>query len=537
MPMALSAISAKVPGAAVVGNLDPLVYDLTLDSRQVRPGWMFCAIRGSRTDGLRFAQDAVEAGACALMVDRQLDLDIPQLVVSSVRLALGDVSAALNGYPAAKLCLAGITGTNGKTTTGYLLHGALRAGGRDPGLIGSIELRTGGVPHPSLATTPEAPDLHRSLGEMVCAGMDSAVMEVSSHGLDQHRVDGICFDVAVFMNLAAEHLDYHGTIEQYWFSKSQLFKPERCSRAVICVDDQWGMRLASQAKVPILTFARAGAPDVVYRVTSTTLSGTTVVVDLPEGELELFSPVVGAVNGANMTAAYLAARELGVPSDLAAKGIASSMPVPGRFEIVDAHQRFLVVVDYAHTPEALKALIATAHDLSGMAEQRGRVHVVVGARGGRDRLKRPEMGRVAAAADRAILTVDSPGEESPKAIIDQMLLGTLDASGSEIIVLEDRREAIIEAIAGARAGDVVLLVGRGHERVQHFGGKDISFDDRLVALEALRSLGYHPGSLGGSRPVLPGASKLVRSRWLAWMGEQQPRDSICKPARRAMGEL
>ncbi|MCL2728943.1 MAG: UDP-N-acetylmuramoyl-L-alanyl-D-glutamate--2,6-diaminopimelate ligase [Actinomycetia bacterium] len=466
--------------------------DCTHDSRQVRPGWLFCALPGAHYDGHDFAEAAVRAGARALLVQRFLDLDVPQLRVPSVRWAMGPVAAAVHGRPAERLALAGVTGTNGKTTTTYLLQAAFVASGWRSGLLGTVETRIGRQRWTSPLTTLEAPDLHRVFARMRRDGVRAAAMEVSSHALDQHRVGGITFDVAVFTNLAAEHLDYHGTIEQYYYSKSLMFTEEHCRQALVCVDDEWGVRLASHGTVPMLTFGQS--PRAQARITDVASDrhGVRIVLDCADGAVELSTRTMGFCNATNLAAAYLAARALGVPPEAAIHGIGRCPAIPGRSEVVDLGQPFLVVVDYAHTPGALSAQIATARELTGPG---GRVMVVVGCRGGRDRYKRPDVGRAAVDSDIAIFTSDSPGEEDPQAIVAAMMTGALGLPDRPVVVELDRVAAISRAIAMAGPGDVVLIVGRGHESTQYVAGHDLPLDDREQARAALMAHGW-AGSRG-----------------------------------------
>lgn len=478
----LSALAAGVHHTALVG--DAVVTGITEDSRSVRPGWLFVARRGGRTDGHRYLLDAVRRGAAAVVVERPTSLGVPQLVVANATATVGPLAARFYGYPSRQLLLAGVTGTNGKTTTCDLVRACLERTGRPAGQIGTIATRVGQQSQPSSMTTPAPTELHEHLWEMVQAGVGAVAMEVSSHALDQHRVDGIEFDVAVFTNLDTEHLDYHGTMEQYWASKARLFEPERCEQAVVCVDGPWGARLAYQAQVPVTTFAQHTGADVRYHVEDRQLAGSVVHLQGPDGELTIPSHMVGTVNGANVTAAYLAARALGVDPPTAVEALAACPAPPGRFQLVDAGQPFLVVVDYAHTPDALASLISTARRCAGPG---GQVRVVVGARGGRDRLKRPRTGAVAASAGWTVLTTDSPGVEDPWSIIQQLRLGTMEVPDAEVLVEPDRRRAITMAIDAAGPGDVILIVGRGHEQVQHVNGAAIPLDDRQVAHAALTS--------------------------------------------------
>ncbi|WP_280671784.1 MULTISPECIES: UDP-N-acetylmuramoyl-L-alanyl-D-glutamate--2,6-diaminopimelate ligase [unclassified Kitasatospora] len=498
----LSELVAAWPGAEHRGG-DVGVVDCTHDSRQVRPGWLFCALSGAHFDGHDYAQAAVRAGAPALMVQRFLDLDVPQLRVSNVRWAIGPVAAAVHGRPADGLSIAGLTGTNGKTTVSYLLHSALVAAGWPAARLGTVETRIGRHRWTSPLTTLEATDLQRVFARMRSEGVRTVAMEVSSHALDQHRVGGIAFDVGVFTNLEAEHLDYHGTMEQYYYAKSLLFTPERCRQALVCVDDDWGVRLAHQSSVPTTTFGRTDRAQ--FRITDATsdLSGTRIRLEGADGSVELSAPVVGTCHATNVAAAYLAARALGVSAQAAAIGIASCEPIPGRSELVDVGQPFLVVVDYAHTPGALTAQISTARRLVARG---GQVHLVVGCRGGRDRYKRPDAGRAAMAADTVILTSDSPGDEDQQGIVSQMLAGTLDRPDREVVVELDRAAAIDSAVAAARPGDVVLILGRGHETTQSVAGRAVPFDDRGHARAVLTARGWADG--GSRTPRRRGTERL-----------------------------
>ncbi|MDH6577358.1 UDP-N-acetylmuramoyl-L-alanyl-D-glutamate--2,6-diaminopimelate ligase [Kitasatospora sp. MAP5-34] len=499
----LSELMAGWPGAEHRGR-DVGVVDCTHDSRQVRPGWLFCALSGAHFDGHDYAETAVRAGARALLVQHFLDLDVPQLRVPNVRWAIGPVAAVLHGRPADGLSIAGLTGTNGKTTVSYLLHSAFVAAGWPAARLGTVETRIGRHRWTSPLTTLEATELQRAFVRMRREGVRAVAMEVSSHALDQHRVGGVTFDVAVFTNLEAEHLDYHGTMEQYYYAKSLLFTPERCRQALVCVDDEWGVRLAHQSRVPTTTFGRTDRAQVRITDTTSDLNGTRIRLEDAAGSVELSAPVVGACHATNVAAAYLAARALGVPAEAAATGIATCEPIPGRSELVDVGQPFLVVVDYAHTPGALRAQIETARRL---VERGGQVHLVVGCRGGRDRHKRPDAGRAAMAADTVILTSDSPGDEDRQGIVSQMLAGMLERPDREVVVELDRAAAIGSAVAVARPGDVVLILGRGHETTQSVAGRAVPFDDREQARAVLTARGWADGGSTGT-PVRRKAERL-----------------------------
>ena len=425
-----------------------------------------------------------------MLVQRFTDLDVPQLRVPNVRWATGPVAAAIHGRPADHLSIAGVTGTNGKTTSTHLLHAAFVAAEWRAGRLGTVETVFGRHGWSSSLTTLEAPELQRTLARMRGEGITAVAMEVSSHALDQHRVGGIVFDTAVFTNLAPEHLDYHGTIEQYFYSKSLLFGPGRCRQALVCVDDEWGVRLASQLEVPTMTFGHDDRAQARITEVGSDRSGVRILLDCADGRVELSAAIVGSCNSADLAAAYLTARAMGVPADAAVAGIANCPPIPGRSEMVDAGQPFVVMVDYAHTPGALKAQITAARRLTGPA---GRVRLVVGCRGGRDRFKRPETGQAALSADTVIFTSDSPGREDPLDIISEMLTGGPGPPDHEVVVEIDRATAIDVAVTEAGPGDVVLIVGRGHETTQNLHGDTVPFDDREQARAALRALGWADG--------------------------------------------
>ena len=479
-PVSLAEVAQLVGEAQRRG--DALLASVSHDSRLILPGALFCALRGRRTDGHEHARAAVKAGAVALLVERFLDLAVPQLRVPNVRRVLGVVSAAVFGWPGRQLRMTGVTGTDGKTTTAYLLEACLSAQGRRTGMLGTVETKVGGKHLPSVATTPEAPHLHAALSRMADKGTDDVVMEVSSHALDQGRVDGISFEVGVFTNLTAEHLDYHGTIEHYFASKARLFEPQRCAQAVIGIDDEWGRRLAAQVRVPVVTFGASPNADVVIEQVSTGRHGTRVRVRDGTCSEVLRVPYPGDVNAANAVAAHTAARLLGVGPRVAAAALAAAPPIRGRFQVVDPAHPVSVVVDYAHTPRALASLIQTGRQLAG----RGRVIVVTGVAGERDRWKRPALGREAARADLTIFTDETPGHEDPAAIVAELVAGTLGVDQANVEIELDRTRAIKLAVSRARPGDIVLVAGRGHERSFHRGDDTVALDDTKVAREALR---------------------------------------------------
>lgn len=466
---------------------DAEVLGVTQDSRKIRPGWLFAAIRGANRDGHELAREAVKRGASALLVQHLLDVGVPQLKVGSTRAAVGPVAAAAYGNPSSDLSLVGVTGTNGKTTLSYLLAAACTAGGRETGLVGTVETRLRGRSTPSTLTTPPAADLQRTLAEMRDQGADTVVMEASSHALDQQRVAGCHFTLSLFTNLEEEHLDYHGTIEQYYAAKAALFEPILSQQAVICVDGPWGRRLAVQSPVPALTYSADSGADVHYRARSRGLNGIEVHLRHQGDAVVLRSRLLGVHNAANVVGAYLAAVSLGVRPADAAKGLARCEPPPGRFELVEAGQPFLVAVDYAHTPWALNLALAATRQLVT-----GRVLLVAGARGGRDRYKRPDTARVAAGADWTVITTDNPGDEDPSLIVEQLRTGLLGHRRTNVAFEPDRGTAIAMAVAEAGPDDAVLIVGRGHETTVRFGDLVVTLDDRQAAQASLRAIGY-PG--------------------------------------------
>jgi len=465
---------------------DPLVQGLVTDSRAVTPGCLFACVRGGSSDGHRFAGAALAAGAAALLTDRPLDVDAPQLQVPSVRALLGPLGALLAGDPADRLRLVGVTGSNGKTTTSTLVRGVLEAAGECAGVVTTLGARVGGQRRGTRLTTPEAPELHGLLRWMLDAGATSAVVEASSIALDVGRVDGVHVQVAVFTGFEEDHLDHHGTIEQYWASKALLFTPERADSAVIVVDDPWGRRLADQARIPVTRVATTPDADADVRVLSwrTGAEGTSLVLEDDDGAHWICSPLVGQVHVGNLAAAWATGRSLGLAPDTVAAGLADTRPPAGRNTLLDGGGGPRVVVDYAHTPRALAAALETAHGLTGPG---GRVHLVLGARGRRDRYKRQGLGVSARAADEVWLTNEGSHGERPEAIVEELRVGLIGGTGVVHTVL-DRREAITAAVEAAGGRDVVLVVGRGHETTMTDDGAPVPFDDAEVAREALHQL-------------------------------------------------
>ena len=442
------------------------VDDVHHDSRRVQPGALFACVAGATFDGHRFAADAVGAGAAALLLERPQELGVPSLRVDSVRRSLGPAAAAVHGHPARSLDVVGVTGTNGKTSVVALLAAVLNRLGRSTTEIGTL---TGSM------TTPEATDVQRMLAEAHRRGARAVAMEVSSHALAQHRVDGCRFKVVVFTNLGRDHLDYHGSADEYFAAKARLFSGAVADHAVVDVSSDWGRRMAEIAAATMaVTRIDSGDVNVLGAdLCSSVFEWRGVTVDLPLG---------GAFNRANAVLASEAAVALGMTPDDVAGALGAVAAVPGRFEAVQAGQDFAVIVDYAHTPEGLDAVLRTARELTP-----GRLVVVFGAGGDRDRGKRPAMGAVAARlADRVIVTSDNPRSEDPDTIIAEIVAGM---PGSGVACREpDRRLAVRQALAGADRGDTVLIAGKGHETTQTIGAHVAKFDDREVARAEIETL-------------------------------------------------
>jgi UDP-N-acetylmuramoyl-L-alanyl-D-glutamate--2,6-diaminopimelate ligase len=476
----LSRLTAAVPGARAGDDRvdETSVTDVTYRSGDVRPGALFFCVPGDHVDGHDFAAAAESAGAVAVVVERRVSVACAQVIVPKVRWAMGPMSAAFFARPSERFPLVGVTGTNGKTTTTYLLESIFHAAGLAPGVVGTTGVRIDGRAVPFDRTTPEAPDLQRLLARMVYEGVAAAAMEVSSHGLDQHRVDGSRYACAVFTNLSQDHLDYHATMEAYFQAKARLFTPDLSMAAVVDADTEEGRRLAAESSVPTSTFGFRNA-DAEHVATDVAIGPDGVSFRL-DG-LPVRSPLRGPYNVSNCLAACMAARRVGVADVAIAEGIAALPGVPGRLEPVDAGQPFTVLVDYAHTPDSLENVLRATRKLAGDR----RVIVVFGCGGDRDRGKRPLMGEAATRlADRTIVTSDNPRSEDPLAIIAEIEPGAVRGGGS-FVVEPDRRAAIATAVAEASPGDVVVIAGKGHETGQQFADRTVPFDDRDVAREAL----------------------------------------------------
>jgi UDP-N-acetylmuramoyl-L-alanyl-D-glutamate--2,6-diaminopimelate ligase len=458
--MDLERLVAALGPVQVLARAPVDVRDLAYDARAVKPGSLFFCVPGARADGHDFAREAVERGAVALVVERRLELSVPQLLVPDARVSMAVAADEFFGQPTQELEVAGVTGTSGKTTTAFLLYAVLAAAGRRPGLLGTVEARVGGERRGVRRTTPEAIDLQRVFREMLDAGDRSCAMEASSHASELHRLERVRFSVLVFTNLIQDHLDFHGDMESYFQAKRRLFLAGS-PPAAVNLGDEYGRRLA--AELPdALTFGLSGGAELG--------PGALAGIDLK---------LPGRFNVENALGALAAARLLGVGDDAIVRGLESVRGVPGRFESVNEGQPFHVIVDYAHKPGALDTVLRAARDLAGPA----RVICVLGAGGDRDRTKRSAMGRVAAdVADVAIVTSDNPRSEDPLAIIDEIVAG----AGDDVEVEPDRTTAIARAIELARAGDVVVIAGKGADTEMELAGRSIPFDDRAVARELLR---------------------------------------------------
>jgi UDP-N-acetylmuramoyl-L-alanyl-D-glutamate--2,6-diaminopimelate ligase len=483
---------AGVEVLAQSGN--PEITGVEYDSRRVIPGSVFVAMRGESSDGNQFIAKAISAGAVAVITDSDR---VPEKVawarVSRGRRALASLSANFYHHPADKLAITGITGTNGKSTTAFLLESILKAAGRPSALLGTIEYHVAGKMLPAPHTTPESLELNRLFRNALDSSATEVVMEVSSHALAQERTYGIPFDVAVFTNLTRDHLDYHGTMEEYFAAKQILFAGSSTNvprAAVLNADDEYGIELVKFCKargIEVFTYSLSKAD---FRSANVEIGvqGTSFDVVGPDDNVHIFSPLIGRVNVHNILAASAAAYARGCQSGEIAEGVRSLARVPGRFERVDCGQPFTVVVDYAHTDDALRNLTALAREF--VKQVGGRVITVFGCGGDRDRTKRPLMGEAAGrGSDFVVLTSDNPRSEDPLAIINDAVVG-LQRSGTRYATEPDRSAAIRLALTEARSGDIVLIAGKGHEQVQISRAGTVPFDDRLVAAEVLQTLGY-----------------------------------------------
>jgi UDP-N-acetylmuramoyl-L-alanyl-D-glutamate--2,6-diaminopimelate ligase len=486
------------PMLALAGDPDTEVSGLSLSSQRILDGDLYAALPGSRVHGIEYVEDAVEAGAVAILTDQEgigrvrpnapVLAGVPVLLAEDPRRLLGRLAARIYGDPAAGMRMIGVTGTQGKTTTTRLIAGGLEAAEVSTGVIGTVGTRVAGRDLRTALTTPEAPDLHALFGVMRESGVEACAMEVSSHALVMGRVDGVVYDVAVFLNLGRDHLDFHADLEDYYRAKASLFTAQRARLGLVSIDDEHGRRLAREAEIPIRTFSivegRLGKKaDWRARNIHLEAHGSTFTAVGPTGRYDVRVPLPGDFNVSNALAAVAAVAEAGLDVDAFAAALGDSGGVPGRLERIDEGQDFTVVVDYAHKPDAVEAAIRTLRPLTG-----GKVITVLGAGGDRDPGKRPIMGEIAARlSDVLLVTDDNPRTEDPAAIRAAVLAGAASGGRAEVAEVGDRRAAIAAAVDAAATGDIVLIAGKGHEGGQTIGERTHPFDDRDVARELLRA--------------------------------------------------
>lgn len=474
------------------GITDIEISDLVYRSDQVAPGALFFCIKGLKADGHNFAADAAAKGAVALVCERGLDLDLPQLLVEDSRSAMARMADRFFGHPSGELDVVGITGTNGKTTTAYLVRQIFEGAGRQCGLLGTVEQVIAGRAGAVERTTPESVDLQRSLRQMVDGGDWACAMEVSSHALELNRCDSISFRVAAFTNLSQDHLDFHHTMENYSQAKRRLFFPESGAapeNCIVNVDDAIGRQLAIELKNEgrnCTTYAIENEADITASDVSFDASGSSFTVIEDGGRFGIETALPGHFNVYNALAAFAAARCLGVAGDVVADALKGASGAPGRFESIEEGQGFTVIVDYAHTPDSLDNVLTSARDVTP-----GRLIAVFGCGGDRDTSKRPLMGEIACRkSDHVIVTSDNPRNEGPEAIIDQVMAGCKKVDGfpaSELERIVERRQAIARAFEIVERGDTVIVAGKGHEQGQEFeGGRKVEFDDRAVVRDCLK---------------------------------------------------
>jgi UDP-N-acetylmuramoyl-L-alanyl-D-glutamate--2,6-diaminopimelate ligase len=468
---------AGLVGGTLVGEVDQTVSDVTHDSRKIDPGALYVAIRGEHADGHSFIPAATRAGAVAVCVDHQVDAAVPQIIVDDTRHVLGHLAAAVHDYPSLDLDVIGVTGTNGKTTVTHYVESIARQTGRVTGLVGTIHTVSAGSEVPASLTTPEASELQRILAHMRDDGVDLVAAEVSSHALELGRVRGTRFAVAAFTNLSQDHLDFHGDMEAYREAKRRLFTDYDVGTAVINIDDPVGAEIAAGYGGDLITVGREG--DLSVHSVETHGSYSDFTVETRSGAFARQAPVIGEFNVSNLVLAAACCVAIGIDQEKVFDAISHVSGVPGRFEVVSGDDPITVVVDYAHTPEGVATAVETARRLSGR-----RVIGLIGAGGDRDRAKRPAMGAAISHADLAVITSDNPRSEDPEEIASAVMSGVDPAS--EHVLEIDRRAAIDVAIEAAEDGDVVLILGRGHEPTQDLGTETVPFDDRQVAASALR---------------------------------------------------
>lgn len=490
-------VSEELGVVSRVGSLDVGITQLTDDSRQVKPGMLFVAVKGERVDGHQFVSQAIKAGASAVILQQDVPgLAVPTVRVADSRRALGILGSAFHANPSGRLRMIGVTGTNGKTTTTYLCRSILESAGRDVGLIGTVAYEIGDERIPASHTTPGALELQQLLARMAAAKMHAAVMEVSSHALALDRTVGCEYDVAVFTNLTQDHLDFHRSLDDYFAAKLRLFtglnnegRKSNTKRAIVNLDDPRGGRIVNAVSVPVWTYGLGSGADLRAEDVQMSASGTTFTLMTPIGRARVESQLVGEHNIYNTLAAIGVGLHEGLSLETVCRGVASVRNVPGRFERVHAGQPFTVVVDYAHTEDALVRLLSAAEQL-----KTGRIITVFGCGGDRDRTKRPKMGRAAVErSDVVVLTSDNPRTEDARAILREVEVGVREALRARpqvrYLMIADRREAIRLAVREARPGDMVVIAGKGHEDYQIIGTTKQHFDDREEARAAIAALG------------------------------------------------
>lgn len=466
---------AEAVSGTVHGDEDVVVVDVSHTSTTVEVGTLFVAMKGDNVDGHEYVADAVGRGASAIAVEDLVDATVPTLEIDDTRAAAGVLAAEVHDHPSHEIRVVGVTGTNGKTTVTHFIDSILSSIGRSTGVIGTVDVKVGDHRRPAALTTPEATDFQRLLSEMRSQNVTAAAVEVSSHALEFGRVNGTRFNVAAFTNLSQDHLDFHGDMESYGRVKKRLFTDFEVDTAVINIDDSLGCEIAAEHTGNLVTIGLLG--DVNYSDIESVSGGTRFTLTTPWGTESVEAPIVGDFNVANLATAVACCVAAGEAFDEVVTALAEVAQVPGRFEVVSGDDEVLVIVDYAHTPES----VATAVD-TGRGLTENRVIALVGAGGDRDRDKRPMMGQALAMADVAIVTTDNPRSEDPEAIVGAVASGV---QGTKLVVEVDRRHAISRAIAEAEPGDVVLILGRGHEPHQQVAGEKLEFDDRVVARDAI----------------------------------------------------
>jgi len=467
-----------------IGSDDIEVDGIACDSKAIKNGYLFIAVPGTKLDGHNFAGEAVERGAVAVVVQKDVVLadGIPKIYVKDSRYALAKIANEFYGKPSEKIKCIGITGTNGKTTISYLMDSILSASGYKVGIIGTVNYRIGQRVIPATNTTPGPIELHNFISEMVQHSFDYSVIEISSHSLDQRRVEGIKFEVGIFTNLSGDHLDYHKTLDEYFNAKAKLFEGlDKDSYAVINVDDEWGKKLLKRSKGKITTYGIKTNAMFIATQIDLSLGGTKLVVQTPNGRTNINTKLIGLHNVYNITASIAAGACLGIPFDLIKDGVENLTSVPGRLEAIDCGQPFKVFVDYAHTDDALHNVLSALRPLISK-----RIIVAFGCGGERDRTKRPRMGRVAGElADFIVVTSDNPRSEEPESIAQEIATGI---EMKDYTIILDRAEAIKEALSRAKEGDCVLIAGKGHEPYQVLKNTTVAFDDREVTKKILCSM-------------------------------------------------